>query len=116
MKRLMASLLGGVLCAGICVAGGTVLNNGSLPELSLMLGASILNRLLIGFVIGISGLKKMNYILHGAVIGFIVSFTVSIGFLGNNNIFEFIIYTSAGIIYGIIIELIATKLFKAGIA
>jgi hypothetical protein len=68
---------------------------------------------MLGFIIGISRLK-MNYLLHGAMIGFLVSFINSVSFL-ENNIKGFLFFTIAGIIYGLLIELFATKVFKAKI-
>jgi hypothetical protein len=112
-KRLVICLLGGVLAAIICVIGGQIIFG--FPGIDApTLAASIANRILIGFIIGISG-WKINYLLHGAVLGFIISITVSIGFLGSNNL-GFGLYTSAGILYGIGIELLATKAFKTVIS
>jgi formate-dependent nitrite reductase membrane component NrfD len=66
---------------------------------------------MLGFIIGISNLK-MNFLLHGALIGFLVSLITSIPFL-EGGITGFLFFTTAGIIYGILIELFATKVFKA---
>ena len=109
-KRVLACLLGGVLAAVICVIGGQIIFGfGGID--AAILASSIANRILIGFIIGISG-WRIQYLLHGAVLGFIISITVSIGFIGSNNL-GFALYTAAGILYGIMIELLATKVFKA---
>jgi hypothetical protein len=66
---------------------------------------------MLGFIIGISSLK-MNFLLHGALIGLLVSLITSIPFL-EGGVIGFLLFTTAGIIYGILIELVATKVFKA---
>ena len=111
-KRLLICILGGVISAIICISGGII--RGAVTGLSFILFSSILNRIMIGFIIGISGWKKLNYILHGAVIGLLVSITKSLTFLPADKL-SFILFTSAGIIYGIFIEILSTNLFKAGI-
>ena len=74
--------------------------------------SSIGNRILIGFVIGISA-WKIHYLLHGALMGLIVTLSMSIGIL-LDSMAGFLMFTIAGIIYGFLIELFATKVFKAG--
>jgi hypothetical protein len=108
VKRLAACMLGGVTGACICVGGGFVLGKVSTIS-TLVLAGSIFNRLMIGFVIGISQLK-INYILHGALIGLLVSLVSSIGFI--NDVSTFALYTGAGMFYGILTEIIATNVFK----
>lgn len=66
---------------------------------------------MLGFIIGISSLK-MNFLLHGALIGLLVSLITSIPFL-EGGVIGFLLFTTAGIIYGILIELVSTKVFKA---
>ena len=77
----------------------------------LVSAATVANRLLLGFVIGIS-CWRINYLLHGAILGLILSLSVSIGFLPGN-LLGFFLYTSAGILYGIFIEWLSTDVFKA---
>ena len=109
MKRLILSLVGGVVCAVICMIGKIALD--PTISLSLLLSAAIGNRILIGFVIGISRLK-MNYLLHGAMIGLVITLSCSIGTI-SQNLAPFAIYTGVGVVYGILIELFVTKLCKA---
>ena len=109
-KRLLACMLGGVISAVICLVGRQIIFG--FPEILWEnIAATVANRLLLGFVIGISG-WKINYLLHGAILGLILSLSVSIGFLPIN-ILGFFLYTSAGILYGILIEWLATDVFKA---
>jgi hypothetical protein len=65
-----------------------------------------------GFVIGISRLR-MNYLLHGAIIGFLVTLSYSIGMILDNNMAGFIPYMIAGIMFGLLMELFVTKICKA---
>lgn len=108
-KRLVVCLTGGTIAGLICLTGGVL--SGNIAKLSFFTTASPLyNILMNGFFIGISGLE-LNYLLHGALIGFIVSLISSLQFL-ENGIKGFPIFTITGIIYGFLIELFATKVFN----
>ncbi len=108
-KRILICLSGGVICAAICSIGMKF----SRPDIAstVILMSGIGNRILMGFVIGISR-WKINYLIHGAIIGLVVTLSISIGLLFQD-LNAFMMYTVAGIIYGILIELLATKIFKA---
>jgi hypothetical protein len=110
MKRLSLSIVAGIICAIICAIGRKYL----IPSITLsaLIVSSFGNRILIGFVIGISRLR-MNYLLHGAFIGFLVTLSYSIGMILDNNVMGFIMYTTAGTIFGIFIEIFVTKICKA---
>jgi hypothetical protein len=109
-KRLLICTIGGIAAGIICSAGGFL--SGNIPEFTFFaVAGTFLNRIMLGFFIGISRLK-MNYLLHGMLIGFLVSLITSFPFL-ENNIKGFLFFTIAGIIYGLLIELFATKVFKA---
>jgi hypothetical protein len=109
-KRLMACLLGGLISAGICLSGAYL--RGMIKDMPFFtLAGAIFNRLLIGFVIAISG-WRIHYLLHGAAIGFIVSLVSSLRLLPGDAT-SFVMYTAAGIFYGILIEFLATKIFRA---
>jgi hypothetical protein len=111
-KRLLICTIGGLLAGIICYSIAVLC--GWIIEFSFFEFVSILfNRLMLGFFIGISHLK-INYLLHGILIGFLVSFINSVSFL-ENDLKGFLLYTIAGIIYGFLIELFATKVFKAKI-
>ena len=109
-KRLLACMLGGVLSAILCLVGKQIIYG--FPEITWdVLAVTVANRLLLGFVIGIS-CWRINYLLHGAILGLIVSLSVSIGFFPSHT-FSFFLYTPAGIVYGILIEWLSTDVFKA---
>jgi hypothetical protein len=111
-KRLVICIIGGIIAAFICIMG--MKSSGRMELTTPILLSGIGNRILIGFVIGISG-WKINYLLHGALMGLIVTLSSSIVMLPDN-MSGFLMYTVAGIVYGLLIELCATKLFKAPMA
>jgi hypothetical protein len=111
-RRLLICCIGGIIAGFICTAGGLL--SGNISEFSFFaIAPAFFNRLMLGFFIGISSLK-MNFLFHGILIGLFVSLITSIPFL-EGNLKGFMFFTIAGIIYGILIELFATKVFKATI-
>lgn len=104
-KRVILSTLLGVVAGIVCY----LLSRGNMTYTSGMIAGVILNRALIGFVIGISGWKKMPYLLHGIIIGLIVTSLMAVYALLEGAIMLLV----AGAVYGLLIELIVTKLFKA---
>jgi hypothetical protein len=109
-KRLWTCIFGGVLAAVFCLVGRQIIFG--FPEITWdTVAATVANRLLLGFVIGISG-WRINHFLHGAILGLILSLSVSIGFMLSNSL-GFLAFTTAGVFYGIMIEWLSTDLFKA---
>jgi len=109
-KRLLACMLGGIISAAICLVGRQIIFG--FPDILWgNIAATVANRLLLGFVIGVSG-WKINYLLHGAILGLLLSLSVSIGFFPGN-ILGFFLFTTAGILYGVFIEWLSTDVFKA---
>jgi hypothetical protein len=104
-KRLILSTLLGALAGVVCY----LLSKGNMTYTSGMIAGVILNRTLIGFVIGISGWKKTVYWLHGIIIGLIVTSLMAV----YASLQGAIMLLVAGAVYGLLIELIVTKLFKA---
>jgi len=111
-KRVIICTIGGIIAAGICIGG---MASGGMVELTpQLLIPSIGNRILIGFVIEISG-WRLHYLLHGSLIGLIVTLSGSI-VIALSSMTGFIMYTAAGALYGLLIDLAATKLLKAPMA
>jgi hypothetical protein len=109
-KRLIFCTIGGLLAAVICSIGGYF--SGNITEFSYSAIAGVFfNRIMLGFSIGVSRLK-IHYLSHGMLLGFLVSCITSISFLGDN-FRGFVFFTGAGILYGLLIELFVTKVFKA---
>ncbi len=112
IKRLVVCIIGGLVAAGVCIVG--MKSGGNVNLTTTVLISTIGNRILIGFVIGISS-WRIHYLVHGALIGLIVTLSASVIILPQN-IKGFVMYTFAGIVYGLLIELFATKVFKAKMA
>jgi len=114
MKRIIIATLAGIVFGFVCY--GFACSSGELPlALSLQI---IVSRTLIGFTIGIS-ILKMHWSLHGILIGLLYSLPLAFGGLLAPENPEFtktmmLVSTAVmGIIYGFLIELITTVLFKA---
>ena len=70
----------------------------------------VLGRTMLGFVIGVSAIR-LNWWLHGIVLGFLMSIPMAIPVLDDMKIAIFTMIL--GMIYGFLTELIATIIFKA---
>jgi hypothetical protein len=110
-KRVSIATIFGLICGVVCVMLAT--SNAPLPwAIKLQILSS---RTLIGFAIGIS-ILKMKWWLHGPLMGLI--FSLPMAFSGMMAVdYSPIWMVSAtiimGIIYGFIIELFTTVVFKA---
>lgn len=110
-KRITIATIFGLICGVICMMLST--SNAPIP---LAIKMQILaNRTLIGLAIGISVLK-MKWWIHGPLMGLV--FSLPLGFssmmaTGFSPIWMFSITVLMGIIYGFIIELFTTVVFKA---
>ena len=106
-RVLIATIMG--LLTGLFCAWGTM---SSKPELGWAIIASIVaSRTIAGFAIGISR-WKMPWWLHGPVIGAIFGIPVSLSALGGGW-FGFTALFGASIVYGFIIELVTSLIFRA---
>ena len=116
MKRLIIATLSGLLFGFVCFGFACSGPN----EIAPWLGASIIvSRTLMGFAIGISRFPMKNWAIHGIVMGFLFSIPMAMGaMLGEDNpeMSASAIAISSlvmGIIYGFLIELITSVVFKA---
>ena len=115
-KRLVVATCSGLLCGFICY--GIASSSGTLP--TAVAYQIIAERTLIGFAIGISVLRLGHWSIHGLVLGLLLS--IPLAFSGlmapENPAFSkagmFLWTVVLGMIYGVLIELVTTKLFKAG--
>ena len=109
IRRFWFCMLGGVISACICLAGREIIFG--FPEIHWPdIAATVANRILMGFAIGISA-WKIPHLLHGALIGLFFSLSVSIGFLPADLV-GFGLYTTAGVLYGVLIEWLVTDILK----
>lgn len=115
-KRIIVATLGGVLFGFVCFA----LASAAPGEMPLAVSLQIISsRALIGFAIGISCLSLGHWALHGAVMGAV--FSLPLAFSGlmapesadYSKAAMFIGTILLGMVYGLLIELIASRLFKA---
>lgn len=106
----LLGILAGVVCVWLASSGGDTLTKKEM--LSIFTG-----RVLIGFVIGISGLR-IGWALHGLFIGLSVSIPGAFGAMmsahGDWGKWEmFAITIVMGMLYGFVIELVTSVLFNA---
>ena len=114
--RLIVSIVLGFIFGIICWLSTRSSPRICKEELDLAMALGIIfNRAMIGFVIGISGLKRLNFLVHGIIVGLVVTLPMSIYPLAGGEITGFILLEVAGAVYGLLIELIVTKLFRAPI-
>ncbi|TEU00309.1 MAG: hypothetical protein E3J23_02955 [Candidatus Stahlbacteria bacterium] len=113
-KRIFIATIFGVVfgfvCWGLATSGGG-------PQMPWFIAVSIiLSRTMMGFAIGISVLK-MKWWLHGIILGAIFSIPMAFNtlFSPQNAIYIFLGTIFFGIIYGLLIELFTTIIFKQGV-
>jgi len=115
-KRLVIATSLGIVFGFVCLAFAS----SGQQEITLALAASIiLGRTLIGVGIGISRFSIKHWSLHGIVLGLVFSLPGSFGAImgpedpAYSHTMVFLSTLVMGMIYGFLIELITTVLFKA---
>lgn len=110
-KRIVIASVLGLVCGG---TGWAFANFAMGYTLGLSYNLHIiLSNVLLGFVIGIS-LLRWHWALHGLVLGGIFGLKNGLVALGTEGVF--IPPLVFGFVYGFLIELITTVVFKAGVA
>jgi len=109
-KRLVISIVTGAILGIFCIIGVSIRIGFTGNELFIL--ATWINRVIMGLVIGLAPYYKIknntkNSILRGAFLGFIISGSLYLAtdFIDTPGFF-------AGIVYGIIIDYVATKYEK----
>ena len=106
-KRVIIATLCGLVFGFVCLLLASS-NPDPLPD--MVKWSIVIGRTMLGFTIGISAIR-LNWWLHGIVLGFITSIPMAIPTLDR---IEIVIGTIVmGMIYGLLTELITTVLFKA---
>jgi hypothetical protein len=109
MKRITIATLFGVVAGALCATA--TFKMGALPFTAANLLWVLLNRTVMGFAIGVSGLK-MHWAWHGVLMGMVVGSIFSY-FLYMHGI-TMAPYTMIGnAIFGLMIEFFTTVVFKA---
>ncbi|RAK05053.1 hypothetical protein C8C77_13519 [Halanaerobium saccharolyticum] len=102
-KKLKVSVITGALLGVICIIGGGIRMGFSGNGLYLF--ALWYNRLIMGFLIGLTNMKPgITGLIKGGFLGFIISLAFYLS-TGMTDLISFI----AGIIYGVIIVAVARK-------
>jgi len=112
-KRVYIATLMGILAGVVCC----LLSSSGGPMPMKVLANIFVSRVLIGFVIGISA-WKMPWAIHGPLMGLIVGIPTALGaMMGADAHFGkyqlFFMTLVMGVIYGFVIELVTSGLFKA---
>lgn len=117
-KRVFWSTILGIIAGILCY----LLGRGSVdPYPTWMVITTVLNRTLIGFCIGTSGLR-WHWAGHGIFWGLLISLLIAIPALGKNPATGesspqgFALLLIAGVIWGFFIELFTSKVFKAPVS
>ncbi|MFH1006314.1 MAG: hypothetical protein V1800_02265 [Candidatus Latescibacterota bacterium] len=108
-KRVIITTILGVIAGALCYLGGV--HSGVEFTTGLML-ATVFNRAFIGFVIGVSAIR-IPYLLHGVLIGALGSIPMGLASI-DQGINGLVMLTVFGMLWGLLIEWIATKGFKSG--
>ena len=109
-KRVIITTICGLIFGFVCL-GLAISNPDPAGTLTWAIKVNIvLSRTLLGFMLGISALR-LNWWLHGIVLGIISSIPMAVPIVDQTGIMigTFVM----GIIYGVLIELITSVLFKA---
>ena len=106
-KRMKVSLLSGAVLGVVCIVGALMRSGGTAGAAFLF--ALWFNRLLMGMVIGAisENAEGAELILRGGLMGLVVSFAFYSA-AGFGDVVSFL----AGIVYGVIIELVARRYEK----
>lgn len=104
-KRLILCIILGFITGILCYLGGKY---AGIQFTCGMMWSTILNRTIIGFAIGISA-WRISWALHGIIIGLIVSLPMGLTAPLNG----FLAIMVFGAIWGFLIELFASVIFKA---
>jgi len=111
-KRFWLCLILGFIAGLICAWTGC----SQMPEdvRTMVFLSVLLNRAFIGFVLGISA-WRMGWAPHGIIIGLIGTLPMSFPliFTPQAGCGIFVMYTAAGAVWGFLIELVTSVLFKA---
>ncbi len=111
-KRVLSATILGIIAGVLCY----LMARGSIdPYPTWMVITTVLNRSLIGFAIGASGLK-WHWAGHGIFWGVLISLLMAIPAWGEGDAAGFFLLMVAGAVWGFLIELFTSKILKAPVA
>ncbi len=109
MKRILITTALGLVAGVICMLGGMSIGIAMTP---VTVGWILLNRMVLGFLIGISGLR-MHWAWHGLLIGLVVGSLFSYSAFRAGGTAVLVSGTLfAGAVFGVAIEFLTTVVFK----
>ena len=109
VKRVLISTICGIVFGLVCLGLATSNPDSTATLTAVAKWNIVMSRTLMGFMIGISALR-LNWWLHGIVLGFISSIPMGISVMDRPGIMIGSIVM--GKIYGLLTELVTTVLFK----
>ncbi len=116
MKRLIIATIGGMACGLVCLM---MVTSGPAPVAVPIFWQVFFSRTLIGVAIGLSCLKLGHWAIHGFVLGLVFSLPLAFSGMMAPETVEysqggmFFLTALMGGIYGILIEVLTSVLFKA---
>ena len=105
-KRLIICIILGFITGILCYQGGKY---AGVQFTTGMMWGTIFNRTVIGFIIGVSA-WRVHWAIHGIVIGLIGTLPMAFGGPEGGSVFILLLF---GALWGFLIELFATPIFKA---
>ncbi|MDI6730693.1 MAG: hypothetical protein QMD06_04045 [Candidatus Altarchaeum sp.] len=108
-KRVLIATVIGLLCGLFCAYGTVSMENHSFVITTGILASIVYNRILIGFVVGISDGIKLHPVIRGAIIGAGITMAMSIISIVDGDVIEGLVLILFGVVYGIIADVVATK-------
>ncbi len=110
VKRVVITTVCGIVFGLVCLGLATSDPNAAEPLSTGIKWSILISRIMLGFMLGISALR-LSWWLHGIVIGIIASIPMAVPIIPDWTIA--ISTVVMGIIYGVLTELITSKLFKS---
>ncbi len=111
-KRVIIATVVGFLCGLICLYLATSNPNATEPLSNAIKWSIVVSRTMLGFTIGISAIR-LKWWLHGLVLGAVASIPMAVPMIGASSIYIIIGTVVLGAVYGFLVELVTTVLFKA---
>lgn len=108
-KRLLICVVLGFVTGVLCYLAA---QSKGIEFTPAIIWSTIFNRVFIGFAIGISA-WRMHYLIHGVVIGILFSLPMAFAASDTGGCGSFFLILIAGAVWGFLIELFATAVFKA---
>lgn len=108
-KRVITTTILGVIAGILCYL---LSKDSVVPYPGWMIFTTIFNRVLIGFCIGVSGLR-WHWIANGIFWGLLISLLMAVPAWGEGSFEGFYLIMIAGAVWGFLIELFTSKIFRA---